>query len=57
MSGDNFVNIDKESCIECLDTMYDVVEKVNEKRTQFGLPVKDFKRVSVSSDMGTMELF
>lgn len=43
--GDNFVEVDKESCQECLDIMYSVIDETNKMRGRLELPVEDFERM------------
>ncbi len=42
--GDNYVDVDYESCMECLRTMYDTIEMVNKKRVELGLETVWFER-------------
>lgn len=41
--GDNYVDVDKESCEECLQIMYATIAMVNKKREQLNLPVTPFE--------------
>ena len=43
--GDNYIEVDAESCNECLETMYDTIEMVNMKRKKLELETEDFERV------------
>lgn len=43
--GDNFVMVDRESCIECLEIMYDTIKAVNTERSKLGLPVEKFEEL------------
>ena len=47
--GDNFVTVTKEDCAECLETMYQVVEQVNNFRKAHDLPVMEIQRMELQS--------
>lgn len=46
--GDNYVDVDEDSCMRCLATMYDVVEEVNKFRKAHDLPYTEFERKMLS---------
>lgn len=39
--GDNYVEVDYETCADAISTMYAVIKEVNKKRESVGLPVHD----------------
>ncbi|MFI3212635.1 MAG: HEPN domain-containing protein [Eubacteriales bacterium] len=41
--GDNYVDVDQETCDECLEIMYATIEMVNQKRIQLGLEIQEFE--------------
>ncbi len=41
--GDNYVDVDEESCIECLEIMYSTIAMVNQKRTELGLEITELE--------------
>lgn len=41
--GDNYVDVDRETCDECLDIMYSTIEMVNKKREQLGLETFEYE--------------
>ncbi len=41
--GDNYVDVDEESCRECLETMYKTIEMVNQKRKALNLEVMEIE--------------
>ncbi len=43
--GENYVDVDYESCVECLDIMYDTIEAVNEKRDELKLDITAVERM------------
>lgn len=46
--GDNFVNVSRQDCQDCLDVMYDVVEQTKKFRVCYGLDYADFDRIGLS---------
>lgn len=46
--GDNFVVVNRETCEECLDTMYDCIEEVHKVRISLGLPIYSITRKMLS---------
>lgn len=56
--GDNYVDVDGNTCQECLHIMYDTVEAVNQERLKLSLPVKKFDRKLLSDPSAVpQELF
>lgn len=53
--GDNFVEVDKDTCNDCLDIMYEVLERTNMFRQQMGLEIFEFEQKKITDD-STMEL-
>ena len=43
--GENYVDVDKESCNECLEIMYDTIEAVNRKRLELGMDIEEIARL------------
>lgn len=43
--GENYVVVDKETCIECLQIMYDTLKQVNKFRTDLQLECFDYKEL------------
>lgn len=43
--GDNYVDVDEESCMECLTIMYDTIEMVHKKRREWGLEIMEIKQL------------
>lgn len=43
--GDNFVMVDRESCMECVEIMYDTIQAVNTERSKLDLPVENFEEL------------
>lgn len=42
--GDNYVSVDKNSCTECLEIMYDTIQKVSDLRAELGLPICEYQK-------------
>lgn len=47
--GDNYVDVDEESCVECLEIMYDAIEMVHAKRREWGLDVMEVEHLFIST--------
>lgn len=54
--GDNFVEVDKATCNDCLDIMYEVLEQTNIYREQAELEIFEFERKKITDD-SDMKLF
>lgn len=46
--GDNFVEVDKATCNDCLDIMYEVLEQTNIYRQQAELEIFEFERKKIA---------
>lgn len=56
--GENYVNVSREECVECLETMYSVVDAVNSIRKELNLPVFNYKKKYLGEvTQQTMTLF
>lgn len=54
--GDNFIEVDKETCNDCLDIMYGVLMQTNLFRERMELEIQEFQIIKIT-DSDTMELF
>ena len=54
--GDNFIEVDKETCNDCLDIMYEVLAQTNLFRERMELEIFEFREMKITDD-DTMELF
>lgn len=49
--GENFVRVTKEACQECINIMYDVLEQVNQFRTEDGMKIFPVERKQLHKDL------
>lgn len=54
--GANYVDVDWESCAECIDVMYDVIEKVHVIRKQLGLPIEEVEVIPLAKPASVQSL-
>ena len=55
--GDNFVVVDYETCAECLDILYDVIEQTNSFREHHGYITHTFLRLPLTKPIKQMNIF
>lgn len=49
--GDNFVVVDRDTCIDCLQVMYEVIKEVNRIRQNIlHLPIQEYKEIYLQGD-------